>query len=1197
MSFSLRHGRGGSHQFERPESGSLLGYCRKCLRPFIGVFMQTPPVCCRKCNFVACQGCASNQADWESSYRCASARTSTQTYQDLEDVGEQPDRSRSRVMPPGVQKYGKELLEKHDQLLDCIRELRATTRIYGEEVKQAMSACADEMEGSYSDHSLHCPIPNEPGAIEIPSRVLEVMNERLARCTNVLIEQAVAVRDLTTQLRTSNASSTSEGRDGNIPQEASRSNSDVPSGGVHTGGGCDLWQATAVVRTGGGSVPAVPIVGASGPASNSPDSMDVSRLLHKVFQYRSDAEIEEGLCARLSTVPGASILAQVERMLPALTNIVLYSEQEMVFLTREIIRLCMSSIHFASRFMWCLRTAWPKEAGFAHKLQQVMCTSDFSMPVNARLAKLIWLATYAVSFAGAETAPERRWEEEHELLSLATEPFNRYVLKAALARRLRLIEQRLAASAHLMPFVACTPSTRPPYSLLVLSKQHELAVVTEPMQERLELEPGRYTLEITNLESASGSNRQAAVFFAIELPGCSPEALEAEASSGESVVLHLEVPTSMASHGEERACKEGEVVEVVGKVRVIVKWKDDYQLAFSVRLSLRVELPDFECPAGSTALSLESNRSAVHSVSGVGGQGGGQGGGRSSGGGSPAKVEAKTSRRHAFDDDMEKAIRLSLQTHKQETRLLQALRAVSRQHKFVEELVEISRHLIRHRRALLAGAGVFARGGEADSANVVHLLNRELHSRLEVLERCIPHGAYMMMRASVDMLEEILAFVVSECKVLQTPHKVHYMLVVEIRRVENRTCAQACQAPPDHDHPVRARYSPYISSLVYEHQTPTVTRVKGAEACVWGTAETSGRSGNALAESFVVVKDDKHEAVSDFAPASAARSSSSPSAAHGSCSTKGRGKLSMGSGLPKTSSSPFGMSWDALKAAIRERSSFANKLGKAWDCASIIVKSHDDLRQDQLAADLLFLFDRAFKADKLDLPLRPYAVLATCEDGGLLETLTDALAIDTLKKRMASKASANGSVPSFANCFEEIFGKRGSPEYLVAQKRFVASMAAYSVFCYVLHIKDRHNGNIMLCKDGSIAHIDFGIMLNVRYAKDVLELRIKLSSEFVQVIGDRMQEFEEACCKGFLSIRRHSRELLQLLEMSAFAGGAGTALPCLERDAIDEVRKRLKPNCSDSEAQQHMSAELQRAKEHFSTGLLDQIHSWTHANV
>lgn len=164
-----------------------------------------------------------------------------------------------------------------------------------------------------------------------------------------------------------------------------------------------------------------------------------------------------------------------------------------------------------------------------------------------------------------------------------------------------------------------------------------------------------------------------------------------------------------------------------------------------------------------------------------------------------------------------------------------------------------------------------------------------------------------------------------------------------------------------------------------------------------------------------------------------------------------------------------------------------------------------------------------------------------------------------------------------------------------------------------------------------------------------------------------MQEFEDACNKGYLAIRKHSRQLLQLLEMSAFSAGAGTALPCLEGDALEEVKKRLKLTCrspastdlllvsvelqlawwprvehcrcpgevcehilghicnvhcrsrtrkhsrsrtcacahmhlvlhtrSDRDAELHMRAELQKAKEHFSTGLLDHIHTWTHANV
>jgi len=64
-----------------------------------------------------------------------------------------------------------------------------------------------------------------------------------------------------------------------------------------------------------------------------------------------------------------------------------------------------------------------------------------------------------------------------------------------------------------------------------------------------------------------------------------------------------------------------------------------------------------------------------------------------------------------------------------------------------------------------------------------------------------------------------------------------------------------------------------------------------------------------------------------------------------------------------------------------------------------------------------------------------------------------------------------------------------------------------------------------------------------------------------------MEEFESLCQHGYLAIRKHSRHLLQLLEINSFSGGEGTGLPCLQGDAVDEVKRRLKLSCTDRDAE------------------------------
>ena len=145
---------------------------------------------------------------------------------------------------------------------------------------------------------------------------------------------------------------------------------------------------------------------------------------------------------------------------------------------------------------------------------------------------------------------------------------------------------------------------------------------------------------------------------------------------------------------------------------------------------------------------------------------------------------------------------------------------------------------------------------------------------------------------------------------------------------------------------------------------------------------------------------------------------------------------------------------------------------------------------------LISEIQQIFKLKKLPLWLKTYEILATGPNCGLIDFINDAMSIDEIHKQTQNQSLFNFYLQSFGK------GKK-TKNFRHAQNAFLYSLAAYSLVCYILQVKDRHNQNIMIDNEGHIIHIDYGFLLSNAPGKGLKFERapFKLTEEFVNVIG------------------------------------------------------------------------------------------------
>lgn len=290
-----------------------------------------------------------------------------------------------------------------------------------------------------------------------------------------------------------------------------------------------------------------------------------------------------------------------------------------------------------------------------------------------------------------------------------------------------------------------------------------------------------------------------------------------------------------------------------------------------------------------------------------------------------------------------------------------------------------------------------------------------------------------------------------------------------------------------------------------------------------------------------------------------------------------------------------GESWAEKSKRMLEEAKFKPE-GAQIEVVGLMSKSNDDLRQEVFIMQMIHFYKSVFARANIPVWLKTYRILSTSSSTGLIEVLVDATSIDGLKK--AEKFPyENGGMRAY---FEQTYGGPRSRPFKAAQRNFMQSLAGYSIISYLLGLKDRHNGNIMIDTRGHVIHIDFGFVMGMAPGNDFSMERapFKLTKEYVEVMGgldsECYKEYERLVVEGFKEARKNSQIALGLVEIMMYK----SRYPCFTGKygngvSLKRFEKRLMLDVPDNQVEKRARALIKQSYDHWGTNFYDKFQKWS----
>jgi phosphatidylinositol 3-kinase len=249
----------------------------------------------------------------------------------------------------------------------------------------------------------------------------------------------------------------------------------------------------------------------------------------------------------------------------------------------------------------------------------------------------------------------------------------------------------------------------------------------------------------------------------------------------------------------------------------------------------------------------------------------------------------------------------------------------------------------------------------------------------------------------------------------------------------------------------------------------------------------------------------------------------------------------------------------------------------------IMLKSGDDLRQDQLVIQIITLMDRLLRDENLDLRLTPYRILATGPKDGSLQFIPNQTLASVL-------SDYHGILPYLREKAPDDSAPLGVRQDVM--DTFVRSCAGYCVITYLLGVGDRHLDNLLIDGSGHFFHADFGYILgrDPKPFPPMMKLPIQIIEGMGGATSDNYEKFRNYCFTAYITLRKSANLIINL-----FALMTESSIPdiMIERDkAVQKVMEKFCLEMTDAEAMNHFNNLINGSVGSLIPVFIDRLHNF-----